>query len=36
MLELLADIRGEDAERIADAAYANATRLFTFVQPTQQ
>lgn len=36
MLELLADIRGEDAEKIADAAYANATRLFTFVQPTQQ
>ncbi|KAL3138173.1 hypothetical protein ABBQ38_005399 [Trebouxia sp. C0009 RCD-2024] len=36
MLELLADIRGEDAEKIADAAYTNASRLFMFVQPAQK
>lgn len=29
MLELLADIRGEEAQNIADAAYTNATKLFS-------
>jgi hypothetical protein len=30
MLELLADIRGQEAETIADAAFSNAKSLFCF------
>jgi hypothetical protein len=30
MLELLADIRGQEAETIADAAFSNAESLFCF------
>ena len=30
MLELLADIRGENTQAIAEAAFANATKLFCF------
>jgi hypothetical protein len=30
MLDLLADIRGQQAETIADAAFANAKSLFSF------
>ncbi len=30
MLELLADIRGQEAETIADAAFSNAKSLFSF------
>ena len=31
LLDFLADIRGEDAESIAEAAFENATKLFNFV-----
>ena len=36
MLQLVADIRDEDVEKIADAAYANASRLFMSGQPAQK
>ena len=36
MLQLVADIRNEDVEKIADAAYANASRLFMPEQPAQE